>query len=350
MLSTLILLFLNRNHNFGATIVSYRILGKSGLKVTEVGIGCWAIGGPSFGDDGSPNGWAGNDDKESLAALQKAYELGINHWDTADAYGKGHSEQLIGAVFQQGVQREKIILATKVGWFKGTAKHPFEPAHIRHQLEQSLLNLRTDYVDIYYLHNPFFGDNDEYLDGAAEEVHRLKSEGKIRVVGQSAYTYEQFTRVCPVTKPEVLQLPYNALRSPFDTPETDIFKWADNQNLGIVVFGGYAKGLLTGKYDASKPPTFGHGDIRVNVELFKEEFLKKIEPALEKLRSRFGEDQQNLARIANQYALTKSEHVVAIPGFKNVAQVESNYQTMGQGITKDDFDYIIDCLKIFKQD
>lgn len=325
-----------------------RKLGKCGLEVTEIGLGCWAIGGPSFGDDGYPNGWAGNDDKESVAALHRAYELGINHWDTADAYGKGHSEQLIGQAFQEGVPRDKIILASKVGWFKGTAKHPFERIHIRHQLEQSLTNLKTDYVDIYYLHNPYFGDNDEYLEGAAEEVHRLKTEGKIRVIGQSAYSYEQFTHVCPVTNPEVLQLPYNAMNSPFDSPETDIFKWADEQELGIVMFGTYAKGLLTGKYDAQKPPAFADGDIRINVDLFKAEFLTKFEPALKKLQDRFGNDQQKLAGIANQYALAKSRHAVAIPGFKNVSQVESNYYTMSQSLSQEDINYISECLAIFK--
>jgi myo-inositol catabolism protein IolS len=334
---------------FGKSMLSYRKLGKSGLEVTEIGLGCWAIGGPSFGDDGSPNGWAGNDDKESLAALHKAHELGINHWDTADAYGKGHSEQLIGEAFKQGIPRDKIILATKIGWFRGTAKHPFEQLHVRHQLEQSLQNLQTDYVDIYYLHNSYFGENDQYLEGAAEEIHRMKDEGKIRVIGQSAYTIEQFKRVCPVSKPEVLQLPYNAMRSPFDSPETDIFNWADEQDLGVVMFGTYAKGLLTGKYDAKKPPTFEHGDIRVNVELFQQEFLLKFEPALKKLRERFGDDQQNLARIANQYALTKSKNAVAIPGFKNRAQVESNYQTMSQPISQEDMNYIADTLAVFKQ-
>jgi aryl-alcohol dehydrogenase-like predicted oxidoreductase len=331
-------------------MLKYRKLGKCGLEVTEIGLGCWAIGGPSFGDDGSPNGWAGNDDKESLAALHKAYELGINHWDTADAYGKGHSEQLIGEAFKQGIPRDKIVLATKVGWFRGTARHPFEQRHVRNQLEQSLRNMHTDYVDIYYLHNPYFGENDEYLEGAAEEVHLMKTEGKIRVIGQSAYTIEQFKRVCPVSKPEVLQLPYNAMRSPFDTPETDIFKWADEQDLGVVMFGTYAKGLLTGKYDANKPPAFEHGDIRVSVELFQKEFLKKFEPALKKLRDRFGNDQQNLARIANQYALTKSVNAVAIPGFKNIAQVESNFRTMGQPISDDDIAYISETLAIFKQE
>ncbi len=326
----------------------YRILGKSGLKVSEVGLGCWAAGGPSFDDEGQPVGWSGNDDKASLAGMFRAWELGINHWDTADVYGKGHSERLIGKAFREGVKREEIVLAGKVGWFRGTAAHPFEPLHIRHQCEQSLANLGTDYLDIYYLHNPFFGENDEYLEPAAEQMFRLKEEGKIRVIGQSAYSYEQFLKVCPVTGPEVLQLPYNALRSPFDTPETDIFTWADQRDMGLVLFGSYAKGVLLGKYNPDNPPQFDVGDIRNRVEDFGAEFLRRLSDALDKLRTRFGESAEELARVANQYALSKSKHAVVIPGFKNERQVTVNAGTMGKPLSREECLLIEEVMNIFK--
>jgi myo-inositol catabolism protein IolS len=321
-------------------MVTYRILGKCGLKVSEISLGCWAIGGPSFSDEGIANGWTGNDDRESLKALHRAYDLGINHWDTADVYGRGHSERLIGQVLKDGVKREDIILATKVGWFKGTAAHPFEALHIRHQLEQSLKNLRTDYLDIFYLHNTFFGDNDIYLHQAAEEVHRLKQEGKVRVIGQSAYSFDHFIRVIPVVQAEVLQLPYNAMKSPFDSPETNIFKWADDRNIGIVMFGTYAKGLLLDKYDPQNPPQFERGDIRNNYDDFKADFIKKLKPALEKVKHHFGGDIQILARVFNQYALSHSLHAVVIPGFKNSRQVEMNASTMGKPLSSHDKDFI----------
>lgn len=135
--------------------MEYRILGKSGLKVSEISLGCWAIGGPSW-RDGQPEGWFGNDDNESLAGLRRAFELGINHLDSADVYGDGHSERVIGQ-FLREIPREKVIVASKVGWFKGTAPHAMQPLHIRHQLEQTLTNLGTDYVDVYYFHNANFG-------------------------------------------------------------------------------------------------------------------------------------------------------------------------------------------------
>jgi aryl-alcohol dehydrogenase-like predicted oxidoreductase len=329
-------------------MTAYRTLGKSGLKVTEIGLGCWAIGGPSFSDDGYPNGWAGNDDRESARGLRKAFELGINHWDTADVYGRGHSERLIGQVLREGIARDQIVLASKVGWFKGTADHAFEPLHIRHQVEQSLRNLSTDYLDIYYLHNAYFGDQDKYLEPAAEVMHQLKKEGKIRAVGQSAYSLEQFKRAVPVVKPEVLQLPYNALSSPFDKPEEDVFKWADERDLGIVMFGTYAKGLLLGKYDHKNPPQFERGDIRENSDQFKKDFLQKLEPALNSLRRNFGEAQSDLARIANQYALSRSQNAVAIPGFKNMQQVKDNFETMGYPLSGPEKAKVEEIFAVFK--
>jgi aryl-alcohol dehydrogenase-like predicted oxidoreductase len=329
-------------------MIRYRVLGKSGLKVSEVGLGCWAIGGPSWNDAGNQVGWSGANDEDSLAGLNKAYDLGINHWDTADVYGKGHSERLIGKVFSESVKRDEIILATKAGWFKGTADNAFDPLLLKHQFEQSLKNLKTDYVDIYYFHNPFFGDNNKYLRPAAEVVHKLKEEGKIRFVGQSAYSKDQFLSVCSVTKPDILQLPYNAISSPFDSQEHDIFSWADENNLGVVMFGTYAMGLLLGKYDLSNPPIFDGGDIRSERETFTIAYIEKLEPALQRLKDKFGSDLQTLAWLANQYALHKSKNAVAIPGFKNPDQVESNYQTMARALAVEEIDFITEVFEEFK--
>jgi len=331
-------------------MIRHRTLGKSGLKVSEVGLGCWAIGGPSWNDNGNQVGWTGANDEDSLAGLYKAYEIGINHWDTADVYGKGHSERLIGKVFSDGVKREDIVLATKVGWFKGTAKHPFEPLLIKHQFEQSLQNLRTDYVDIYYFHNPFFGDENQYLKSAVEVVQKLKEEGKIRFIGQSAYSKDQFLKVCLVTNPDILQLPFNAINSPFDKVESDIFSWADERNLGIVMFGTFAMGILLGKYNSANPPKFDKGDIRNERENFSPDFISKLGPAFDTLKDRFGSDTQTLAWVANQYAIHKSKNAVAIPGFKNADQVESNYKTMYRALAVEEIDFITEVFKEFKDE
>lgn len=329
-------------------MIRFRILGKSGLRVSEIGLGCWAIGGPSWDDHGKQVGWSGSNDNDSILGLNKAYELGINHWDTADVYGKGHSERLIGKVFSESIKRDDIILATKAGWFKGTAEHPYDPLLLKHQFEQSLKNLQTDYVDIYYFHTPFFGEDNRFLRPAAEVVHQFKEDGKIRFIGQSAYSLDQFQEVCPVTKPDILQLPYNAINSPFDSPETDIFSWADEQDLGIVMFGTYAMGLLLGKYDTDNPPKFDEGDIRSERENFSVEFIKSLGPALQRIKDKFGSDPQTLAWVANQYAIHKSKNAVAIPGFKNPQQVESNFNTMLRALSIEEIEFVTEVFKEFK--
>lgn len=107
------------------------VLGKSGLAVSEIGIGCWAIGGPDWNLN-MAMGWGGTDDEQSLAGLHKGYELGANHYDIADVYGHGHSERLIGKLLKD-VPRDRIVVGTKVGYFHGCAPHAYHPLHMRHQ-------------------------------------------------------------------------------------------------------------------------------------------------------------------------------------------------------------------------
>jgi len=326
--------------------LKYRVLGKSGLKVSEVSLGCWAIGGPSWlWIKGLPSGWTGNDDAESLKGLRRAYDLGINHLDTADVYGDGHSERLIGK-FLKEVPRDRVVVASKAGWFKGTSRHAFHPLHLRHQLEQTLDNLGTDHVDIYYFHHADFGESDAYLSGAAEIVHRAKKEGKVRAVGQSAYSFDEFSRVAPATRPEVIQFEYNALDATYDAPGSDLFAWAESQNLGIVLFSPFAKGLLLDKYDPENPPRFGEGDVRGRGEGWTRETLLELKEKLKAVKARYGTTTADLARAALKYCLARSPLAVAIPGFKNAAQVEANAAASGgPAFTADDLAFIRSALK-----
>ncbi len=146
-----------------------RQLGATGITVPAIGIGCWAIGGP---DDnlGMPMGWStGANEVQSLAGLEKAWQCGARLYDTADVYGHGKSERLLGRLVAQ-VPRNEIVLASKVGYFAGTAEHGFEPRHMRRQLEQSLDNLQTDHLDIYAFHHPNFGTDDRWLQPAIEAI------------------------------------------------------------------------------------------------------------------------------------------------------------------------------------
>ena len=277
-----------------------------------------------------------------MADLHRACEVGINLLDTADVYGDGHSERMIGK-FLQDVARAEMIIASKVGWFRGTAPNAMQPAHVRHQLEQALINLGTDYVDLHCFHNTNFGPNDMYLEEAADTMRQLQTEGKVRVIGQLAYGYHDFLRVCPVTRPDVLQFGYSAFGSGFDKPETNIFRWAEAQNLGMVLFGPLAQGLLLDKFDPENPPKFGDGDIRGGG--YTRERLLDTRRRLQPLKERFGGEVQDLVRVALQYALAQSPLACVIPGFKNARQVDSNAEAAAPPLTADEGAFVKQALQ-----
>ncbi len=139
--------------------MKYRKLGTSELEVSEISLGCWTMGGLNW-VAGRPNGWANVNEAEVAAAVKKAVNAGVNHFDNADVYGNGNAERMLARVLKKlGLKSEEFIIATKTGHFPGTAAHAYEPAHIRHQCEQSLINLQRDYIDIYYFHHGRFDDH-----------------------------------------------------------------------------------------------------------------------------------------------------------------------------------------------
>ena len=161
--------------------VPRRVLGRSGIEVSAVGMGCWPIGGPDH-NLGMPMGWAPVDEATAVAGLQRAFQLGANLFDTADVYGHGRSERLLGRLVAQ-VPRNAIVLTSKVGYFAGTAPHGYHPRHLCNQLEQSLDNLGVEHLDMYFLHHLDFGPDDRYLDGAVEVMRGFKADGLITAIG-----------------------------------------------------------------------------------------------------------------------------------------------------------------------
>ncbi|MFH1069854.1 MAG: aldo/keto reductase, partial [Candidatus Glassbacteria bacterium] len=257
-----------------------RRLGRTGLAVSEISLGCWTLGGPNW-NDGQPVGWGELDEAEAARAVARGLELGCNHWDSADVYGNGRSERMLGRLVAG--RRGELVIATKVGWFQGCAEHAYHPLHIRHQIEQSLENLKTDYVDLYYFHHADFGPDDRYLDDAVELMHRLKDEGKIRFIGQSAYRVEDFVRVVPKVDPDVLQARAHALDVMMIEPLSPVAKLIAQKNLGFVAFSPMAQGLLLDKFRPEDPPRFAEGDNRRNGRWFKKEYLEKLAPCLDRI-------------------------------------------------------------------
>lgn len=317
-----------------------RELGRTGVFVSEISLGCWTMGGLNW-VNGNANGWANVDEDEIAAAIKVGVDAGVNHFDNADVYGNGKAEQMLRRVLDRlGLKSEDFVIATKVGHFPGTAAHAYEPAHIRHQCEQSLINLNREYIDVYYFHHGDFGKSDMYLDDAAETMDRLVEEGKVRVKGQSAYSNDDFLRVTPRVRPAVLQSWAHALDTRFIDPGSPVGDLLAKEEMTFVAFSPLAQARLLDKYDPSKPPSFEPGDHRQNSGAFSAEAIAELKPKLTKLKERFGDSIEDLAAVALNYVLAFPNVACVIPGFRNERQVKVNVGGAGRVLTPEDLEFI----------
>lgn len=317
--------------------MKYRVLGNTDIEISEISLGCWTMGGLNW-QDGRSIGWANVDETEIKKAINYAIENGVTHFDNADVYGNGRAERMLARIL--GNRTNQFVIATKVGWFPGTAKNAYEPAHIRHQCEQSLVNLNRDYIDIYYFHHGDFGNNTEYLDDAIETIYRLREEGKIRAIGQSAYSNEDFTKLVPKVKPDVLQSSANAIDDHYLADETPVRSLLEKNNISFIAFSPLAQGILLDKYHKTNPPQFESGDHRIRSPKFKADYLEKIEWRLVKLKEKFGSSTKDLARVAQQYLLHYNVVGAVIPGFRNLEQVKINLSASENPLTPEEFMFI----------
>ena len=320
--------------------MNYRKLGTSDVEVSEMSLGCWTMGGLNW-IDGKVNGWANVDEAEITQAIKTAIDQGVNHFDNADVYGNGRSERMLARIIDRlGLKSEDFIIATKVGHFKGTAEHAYDPLHIRHQCEQSLRNLRRDYIDIYYLHHGNFGKNNEYLDEAAETLNSLVEEGKVRLKGQSAYTAAHFRNAVPVIQPTVLQSWAHAMDTQFIEPNGPVGKLLVEGELSFIAFSPLNQGILLDKFDPENPPQFEEGDHRKGSAKFSQESLRSLKPKMAELKARFGDSIPDLSSVALRFVLNFPRVACVIPGFRNERQVESNLSVNNRQLSSADMAFI----------
>jgi len=289
--------------------MNYRDFGKTGIKVSEIGFGCWAIGGNSYGQSYGPT-----NDKESIEALNRALDLGLNFFDTADVYGRGHSEELLGKALKG--KRDRVVLAAKAGadFYQGAGFQTFTEEYIRFALEKSLSRLKTDYIDVYQLHNPplrLLNHEDLY-----QPLLELKKEGKIRAWGVSIFTPVEGITAINVGKPDCLQVTYNIFSF---RAEQQLFHKAFEKGCAIIAREPLANGFLTGKYESH--PQFGAGDFRKNWPI---EHIQARSEAARKLSFLDKSGQRSLTQAALQYALADRAVSTAIVGMKTAEQVEEN--------------------------
>ncbi len=302
-----------------------RKLGKSGIKVSAIGMGCWAIGGPWTYDRGDEPpfaaGWGQVDDQESIRAIHAGLEQGVNFFDTAANYGAGHSERILAKALKG--RRDQVVIATKFGYLvdeerKLVVKNDNVVVdNIRQDCENSLRRLSTDYIDLYQLH---VGDYPP--EGAAavrEELEKLVTEGKIRWYGWSTDNAEGARVFAEGEHCSAIQ---QAIHWATQRDYGPTLKVCEDFNLASIVRGPLGMGVLTGKFkggEVSLPPD----DVRHDWN-FKEGPIAGFIQTVENLRDVLTGDGRTLAQGALGWLWARSEVTIPIPGFKSVAQVEEN--------------------------
>ena len=317
--------------------------GRSVIKVSILGMGCWAIGGPFWSGE-TPLGWGEVDDDESIRAIHCALDSGVNFFDTADVYGAGHSERVLGRALD-GRQGDVVIATKFSNIFDETTRQvtgaSAEPAHIRQACEASLRRLKTDTIDLYQFHDN--GYPAEKAEPVRETLEALVEEGKIRAYGWSTDFAERAEVFAQGQNCAAIQLQINVLD---DNPA--VVELCEKYNLAAICRGPLAMGLLTGKYTSRSKPS--SDDVRGEkspewMKYFKDgkpssEWLKKMDAVRETLTS----GGRTLAQGALAWLWARSEQTIPIPGFRTVAQVEENCGAMQHGPLTDEQMQEIDAL------
>ncbi len=288
----------------------YRNLGATDLTVSAIGFGAWAVGG---------NQWGPTDDRESIDAIRKAFDLGVTFFDTADVYGFGHSEKLCGKALANN--RDKVVIATKGGlrWdASGNVWRDTSAKYITEAVEASLRRLNTDVIDLYHIHWPDPKTPAEESMGALDD---LVAQGKIRYVGVSNYSLGELQDAATFRRVDSVQPMYHL----FDhRADKDLLPYCAKNNIGVVIYGPMAHGLLAGRIN--KNTTFAEDDWRAASPMFTSEGLARnvqVVDALAEISSGLNKKPNELA-IA--WTLMNPAVHVAIVGAKSARQVESNVQ------------------------
>lgn len=286
-----------------------RVLGKTKIEVPAVSVGLWAIGGDA---------WGPTEDQESLDVIDRALELGVNFFDTADVYGGGHSEELLGRAMKG--RRDQFIVATKIGWMDfndKTGSSAYDtPEKLIAGVETNLKRLDTDYIDLIQYHVDF---QEPSLDAVLEGFQRLQSEGKIGGYGVSTSDFEYLKAFNKDGKASTLQIDYSILHR---FPENEIFPYCQENDLGILVRGPLAMGILTGKFTADT--TFPEGDFRQRWHENEDEYQVFLSDLAKVEELRALATDRSLAQLALQFAISHPAVTCVIPGAKTIKQLEEN--------------------------
>jgi aryl-alcohol dehydrogenase-like predicted oxidoreductase len=291
--------------------MEYRELGITGLSASVIGLGTWVMGGWL---------WGGAEDRESLATVRRAIELGINLIDTAPIYGHSRAEELVGQAIAESGRRSQLIVATKVGleWDRAKTKvwRNSSRARILKEIEDSLRRLRTDYIDIYQAHWP---DTQTPFEETMETLLELKRRGKIRFIGLSNFDVPQMERCLAVGPVHVLQPPYNLFEREIDHA---VLPFCRARRIGTLIYGPLCRGLLSGKYRGQE--TFTKGDVREMDPKFKGERFRSYVTCVDRLKKIAETYRKTVAQLAIRWCLEQPGVTVALCGARRPDQIAEN--------------------------
>lgn len=298
--------------------MQYQEFGKTGLRVSKLCLGTWGIGGA---------GWDSYSDESRMDAIKAALECGINFIDTAPAYNAGKAECYVGETLSKLKKRREVVISTKCGnkFVDGKYLRCGSKESILKQCDESLKNLKTDYIDIYLVHWP---DPDVELEETIDAVSTLKKEGKILHAGVSNFLKEQIEEAQKYCKIEAFQPQYSLA----DRKDEKLIRWAYEQGLGIMTYGTLGGGILTGNY--RKLRTFEQTDSRNRFyPYFKEPLFSKAMELLTIMDQIAEERNVSLAQIAEKWVIQKRFVSSCIIGAQSRARVEENCRNLQWELT-----------------
>jgi aryl-alcohol dehydrogenase-like predicted oxidoreductase len=287
-------------------------LGDTDLKLTRIGLGTWAIGGGNW-----KFGWGPQDDGDSIRAIHRALDQGINWIDTAPAYGLGHCEEVVGRALSEMAQRP--IIATKCGrcWDEQRQLFPrIKRESILAEAEASLRRLKVDTIDLYQIHWPQPGED---IEEAWEAVNALIQSGKVRFGGVSNFNRDQLARIQPIAPVASLQPPYSMLVRGI---EAEILPYCAQHHIGVIVYSPMQKGLLTGKVTQQWVDALASDDHRRNDPQFQQPRLSANLKLVEQLKAIAAGSGHTVAQLAIAWTLRRPEVTAAIVGARRPDQVD----------------------------
>ena len=307
-------------------------LGNADLEITAVGFGAWALGG-----GGWEFSWGPQDDRESIRAIHRALEIGVNWIDTAPAYGCGHSEEVVGRAVAEW-NGDRPFLFTKCGllWGKGgKIDRVLTPASIRRECEESLRRLGTETIDLYQVHWPPL--KNEEVEPVWETMASLQREGKVRWIGVSNFDVSQMERslaIAPITSD---QPSYSVL---FPTIEQEILPFCQRQGIGVIVYSPMASGLLSGSMTRERIAGFPEDDWRRRSEEFQDPKLERNLAMADRLKLIGSRHGRLAGEVAIAWTLRHPAVTGAIVGVRTTQQVDSVMRAADFELTTEDVDEI----------